>query len=324
VSPLARIEAALVAEIDAGRLPGAVLKVVHRGGLLVDLALGRRDPKGSGPMPPDAIFRIYSMTKPLVSVATLMLMEEGRLQLADPLAVWLPEFAAMRVVTAHGETVPAHRPIRLHDLLTHSSGLTYGTRTAHPAISAALAGLPVNPRSVVPAAFLARLAAAPLLHHPGAAWEYGFSTDVLGLVLERATGQPLGDLLRERLFAPLGMGDTGFAPPDAARLAEPFAADPLTGLAWAVPAQTFDPAQPAQMHAGGAGALSTAGDYLRFVRMLLAGGTLEGARILAPSSVRLMTADHLGSRIATPVPVGEAALQSPGYGFGLGLSLIHI
>jgi CubicO group peptidase (beta-lactamase class C family) len=321
MTPRARIAAGLAAEIDACRLPGAVLKVVHRGRVLADLALGRRDPAHDAPMPDDAIFRIYSMTKPLVSVAALMLMEEGRLQLADPVAAWLPAFGAMRVVARDGGTVPALRPIRLHDLLTHSSGLTYGGRSADPAIRAAHAGLPVNPRALTPEDFAARLAAAPLLHQPGTTWEYGFSTDLLGLVLAQATGQSLETLLRTRLLDPLGMADTGFALAEATRLAQPFAADPLGGAAWTLPDQTYDPTEPARMASGGAGALSTAGDYLRFTRMLLSGGTLDGVRILSPASVRLMTADHLGHAIATPISPGEAAMQSPGYGFGLGVAV---
>ena len=307
----ARIEAGLAAEIAAGRLPGAVLQVAHRGRMVVDLALGRRDPTGDAPMPRDAVFRIYSMTKPLVSVAVLMLMEEGRLQLADPVAAWLPELAEMRVLGPDGLVAPV-RPVRLHDLLTHTSGLSYGDRTGQ-------GGLVVNPRGMAPDAFLAGIAATPLLHQPGVAWTYGFSTDVLGLVVERVSGQRLGDFLAARVFAPLGMLDTGFGLDDTARLAEPFAADPISGTAWLVPAQHFDPTVPALMHSGGAGALSTAADYLRFARMLLAGGTLEGARILSAASVRLMTSDHLGPERGAPV--GEAALQSPGYGFGLGVAV---
>jgi len=320
VTALARIEAGLAAEVAAGRLPGAVLLAWHRGRPLAACVLGRLDPARDAPMPADAVFRIYSMTKPLVSVAALMLMEEGRLQLADPVAAWLPELADMRVLTAEGPVAPA-RPMRLHHLLTHTSGLAYGERAADPAVRAGYGGLPVNPRAVAPAAFLARIAAAPLLHHPGAAWTYGFSTDVLGLAVERAAGQALGEVLAARLFAPLGMADAGFDRADTARLAQPFAADPLTGADWAVPAQTFDPTEPARLHAGGAGALCTAAGYLRFARMLLAGGTLDGARILSPASVRLMLSDHLGPLVANPEAVGEAALQSPGYGFGLGLAV---
>ena len=314
---------ALAVEVAAGRLAGAVLKVACNGQPMVDLALGRRDPAQPDPMPETAIFRICSMTKPLVSVAALMLMEEGLLQLADPLGDILPQFRDMKVVMSDGTIVPAARPIRLHDLLTHTSGLTYGARSSDPIIRAAHAGIAVNPRGMAPSSFLSQLAAAPLRWQPGTTWEYGFSTDVLGLAIEQITGMPLGAVLHERLFAPLGMGDTGFdLRADAKdRLAQPFARDPLSGERLACPAQTFDPAPPAALHSGGAGVLSTAADYLRFAAMLLAGGTLDGARVLSPASVRLMTSDHLGARIATPVPVGEAALQSPGYGFGLGVAV---
>jgi CubicO group peptidase (beta-lactamase class C family) len=313
MTPLARLEAGLAREIAAGRLPGAVLLAVHRGRVLADLVLGHRDPARGDAMSRDAVFRIYSMTKPLVTVAALMLMEEGRLHLADPVAAWLPELAGLGMAGA--------RPMRLHDLMTHTSGLVYGERSADPAIRAAYAGLSVNPRGMAAAAFLDRIARVTLITPPGTAWAYGFSTDVLGLVVERVADQPLGDVLASRLFAPLGMADTGFAVADEAHLAEPFRADPLTGAAWAVPGQTFDPTVPPRLHAGGAGALSTAGDYLRFARMLLAGGTLDGVRILSPASVRLMTTDHLGTAVANAASVGEAALQSPGYGFGLGVAV---
>ncbi len=309
----ARIDAALEGEIAAGRLPGAVLLVARDGLPFHAAVLGRLD--GAAAMRRDAIFRIYSMTKPLVSVAALMLMEEGRLHLADPVGAYLPAFAAMRLPDGG-----AARPMRVYDLLTHTSGLTYGERSAVPAVREAYAGLPVNPRGVAPQAFAAGLAGVKLLHPPGSAWEYGFSTDLLGLVIERIEGRRLGEMLRERVFAPLGMVDSGFAVAagDAARIAQPFAADPLTGAAWQVPSQTFDPTVAPLMDSGGAGAVSTAADYLRFARMLLEGGTLDGVRILSPASVRLMCADHLGARAAG---VGEAAMQSPGYGFGLGLAV---
>ena len=318
-----RIDRALRAEIAAGRLPGAVIRVVQDGVTRHAAALGLGDPADRRAMAADSLFRIYSMTKPFVSVAALILMEEGRLQLADPVAAALPAFAAARVLRADGSLVDAARPIRVYDLLTHTSGLTYGARSPRAEIRAAYRDLPVNPRDMAPDRFIAHLARAPLLHQPGTAWEYGFSTDLLGLVIERITGMALGAFLHERLFAPLGMRDTAFhvRPEDISRLARPFPADPLSGAALLDPDQTFDAAVPPRLHSGGAGALSSAPDYVRFARMLLEGGTLDGVRILSPASIRLMTADHLGTRVATPVAVGEAALQSPGYGFGLGLAV---
>ena len=316
MTPRERAAAVLAAEVAAGRLPGAVVYADLDGAPLFRLAIGRRDPVVEATMAEDAIFRIYSMTKPLVSVAALILMEEGRLQLADPVARYLPGFADMRVVAADGGTVAAARPMRVHDLLTHTSGLSYGARGAD-------GGLPVNPRGVAAEDFVAGLAAVPLGYQPGTAWDYGFSTDVLGLVIERISGQRLGAFLEARICAPLGMRDTGFHldAARAGRLAEPHAVDPLGGAVLANPGQRFDPTVVPLMDSGGAGALSTAADYLRFANMLLAGGTLAGVRILSPAAVRLMTADHLGGHIATPVTVGEAALQSPGYGFGLGVAV---
>lgn len=325
---LDRIRRALEAEIAAKRIPGAVALIARRGRLAHATTLGVLDPTTATAMRDDAIFRIFSMTKPLVSVATLMLMEEGRLQLADPIESLLPGFKTPDVSVAQGEgyrSVAPARAITVHDLLTHSSGLTYGERSTNAPVRQALArlGIAVNPRALAPADFVARLCQAPLVHQPGSVWEYGLSTDLLGVVVEAIAGQALGRFLASRIFAPLGMRDTAFHIDSSrlGRLAQPFAIDPATGEALRDPAQTYDATIAPRMESGGAGALSTAADYLRFAQMLLQGGALDGVRLLSRPSVALMTADHLGTRIATPLPPGEAAMQSPGYGFGLGVAV---
>ena len=330
---LRRIETVFAAEVVAGRLPGGVVMLARHGQLACSAAFGCADPVTRTPMPTDALFRIFSMTKPLTSVAALLLCEQGRLQLADPVARYLPAFADMRVcVPAPGDhrafghlLVPAARPITVHDLMIHTSGLVYGARCTNRPVHEAYArlGIPLNPRDIDAPDFIGRIAAAPLAHQPGTVWEYGASTDVLGVLIEAITGQRLGEFLADQVFKPLHMIDTGFDLPPALahRLAQPFGQDPVDGTSFDRPNQTYDASIPARLHAGGAGALSTAGDYLCFAQMLLAGGTLDGVRILSRKSVRWMTADHLGQRIAAPITPGDAAIQSPGYGFGLGLAV---
>lgn len=328
---LARCRYALEAEVAAGRLPGALLVVARDGRVAFTVQVGVLDPGRDAPMTADAIFRIFSMTKPLTSVAALILMEDGRLQLADPVEAYLPGFRPPGVATAAREGPPrswrleAARPITLHDLLTHSSGLAYGERSSNAMVREAQhrLGLGVNPRGLAPDDFVARLAQAPLAHPPGSTWAYGPSTDLLGVVVERIAGVGLEAFLSERVFRPLGMHDTGFsvAPGRAARLAQPCECDPMSGEPISEPGQVFDASVAPAMASGGAGALSTASDYLRFAQMLLQGGTLGGERVLSPAAVRLMTTDHLGSRIAVPVTPGEAAMNTPGYGFGLGVAV---
>ena len=316
-----RIGAALDREVAAGRLPGADMLVLHNGVMVAHHVCGQLDPGAGVAMPHGAMFRIFSMTKPLVSVAALMLLEDGRLELSDAIADVLPEFSAPRVCFPGAEAPqPAARPITIYDLLTHRSGLTYTARSADPA-SAAL-GLPVNPRGLAPDDFLARLAQAPLVAQPGEAWAYGPSTDVLGVLIERVVGQRLDIFLQSRLFAPLGMADTGFHVPSAKghRLAQPFPHDPQSGAPRTVPDQTFDAGERPAMDCGGAGALSTAADYGRFAQMLLDGGTLHGTRLLSRAAVRLMLSQHLPPGDFTP---GVAAFGSPGYGFGLGVAVRH-
>lgn len=332
---LERIGQVFQQEIEQGKLPGAIVLIARKGEVAYFESFGSRDPASEAPMPKDAIFRIYSMTKPLVSVAAMILMEEGRLQLADPVSKFLPEFAELQVsvpeTDAFGKMtyslVPAERQMTVQDLLRHTAGLAYGEITGNAEVKEAYAaigvykpdGLPYEARDVAAAEEIVGLAKAPLIHQPGTVWEYSLASDVLGRVVEKASDMRLGDFLEQRLFGPLGMVDTGFSVPEAdmARLVEPLATDPATGN----PNQLIDVSAPPANDSGGAGAVSTASDYALFAQMLLNGGQLDGARILSPTTVRLMASDHLGSRIEAPVTPGELLLGTPGYTFGLGVAV---
>ncbi len=319
-------------EIEAGGLSGAVIMVARDGRLVYSAALGDQDPATGAPMAEDSIFRIYSMTKPLVSVAAMILMEEGALELTDPVSKFLPEFADMSVsvpvTDAYGKTTyreePAEREATVHDLLRHTAGLAYGELTGNARVQEAYAeagaydpdGMAFDARLPSPDEQVAGLAEAPLAHQPGTTWEYSLASDVLGRVVERASGMPLADFLEDRLFGPLEMDATGFQVPQNAlpRLAEAPATDPATGE----PIEMIDVSAEPGNASGGAGAVSTAGDYLRFSQMMLDGGALGDARVLSPTSVRLMASDHLGTRIEAEVTPGELLLGTPGYTFGLG------
>jgi len=287
----------------------------------------------STPMSEDTVFRIYSMTKPLVSVAAMMLVEDGRIQLTDPVGKFLPGFDKMQVSvatkTAEGTsytTVPAERPMTVQDLLRHTSGLAYGEITQNAPVKEGLekAGvyrkdMDYEARGVTPSEEIEKLAAVPLAFQPGTTWHYSLSTDVLGRVVEAASGKRLNDFLQERLFGPLKMRDSGFSVPQTkmVRLAEPLDADRFSKQ----PNRLIDVSAPPKNDSGGAGGVSTAGDYLRFSQMMLNGGSLEGKRILSRTTVRLMTSDHLGTFINQPMQPGELLLGTKGYTFGLGFAV---
>lgn len=309
---LQRIGQALRADVERGRLPGAVVLVARKGRVGYLDTVGFRDKAAGAPMTPDAIFRMASMTKPLVSVAAMMLYEEGRLFVSDPVSKYVPALGQRQVGV---ERVPAQREITIQDLLRHTSGLTYGGRGSTPVHKMYPASSSVASRELTGAEFIERLGKAPLLYQPGTTWEYGFSTDVLGRVVEVVEGKTLGQVLHERIFGRLGMTDTGFVVPAAkrGRLAQALAIDPDTGKEVKVPDVTVAP----KFECGGGCAVSTAGDYARFAQMLLNRGALDGVRLLGRKTVEYMTADHLGA--AAPAP-GESLL-SPAYGFGLGFTV---
>lgn len=312
---LARLHEALGRLIERQRLPGAVTLVARRGVLACFEALGWQDPARGIPMRRDSVFRIFSMTKPVASVALMRLAEHGRVLLRDPLAKYVPAFAHVKVgVERDGalELVPPRRAITLHDLLRHTAGLTYEFLEPSP-VRRRYVDVQVYKRGRDNARHAELLATLPLMHEPGSVWEYSRATDVLGRVIEVAAGEPLGEHLRRTVFEPLGMRDTGFVvPPEAhERIAEPFPDDPDSGA----PVQLHDPRQAAPQQSAGGGLVSTAADYARFLQMLVNRGRLGGVRLLGSRTVEAMTADHLG-----PIPRSPGILP-PGHGFGLGFAV---
>ncbi|MDH4426380.1 MAG: serine hydrolase [Acidovorax sp.] len=318
---LARLVQVLRNDVDKGLLPGAVALVHHRGATVLHEAVGLQRPAASGqasvPMAPDTIFRIYSMTKPVASLVAMMLMEEGRLLLGQPVAHYLPAFAGQRVHDeASGQTAPVAREATVHDLLRHTAGLSYAWEAG--TIPDAYRTARIGSRRHTNTQLAAALGPLPLLHQPGSRWEYSRATDVLGAVLEAVEGEPLAAILQRRVFGPLGMVDTGFQIPadQLHRLAEPFAKDPLTGDAVAL----IDVSAPPAFESAGGGLVSTAADYARFLQLMLGRGTATGlpgtagpVRLASRATIDFMTADHLGS-IPT---VGD--ILPAGYGFGMGV-----
>nr|WP_246740060.1 serine hydrolase domain-containing protein [Bradyrhizobium aeschynomenes] len=319
---LARMDDFFTREIAAKRVPGAVVAIARDGKLVHYKAYGQLDPVKGTPMPLDAIFALASMTKPMAAVAGLTLMEQGRLPLQAKLADYYPAFADMKVgVTQEAGSLllaPQIRPILIHDLYRHTSGLMYGGR---PDSSSQVARL--YPDGTAPAiegdtqAFIERITKLPLAHQPGTQFEYGFSIDVLGAVVEKVAEQRLGEYLANNVWKPLGMVDATFAPTDAQRprLARPFPNDPLTGKPQAI--KLLD--TPTKSDCGGACAFATIGDYIRFGQMLLNGGELDGARILSPKTVHHMTSNHLGPEIKNTVANVEP--HRAGFSFGLSVAV---
>ncbi|WP_341912753.1 serine hydrolase domain-containing protein [Polaromonas sp. YR568] len=312
---LQRLLAVLQADIDRERLPGAVALVARRGKVALFESLGQQDPAAGSPMTRDSIFRIYSMTKPVVSVAVMMLVEQGRLLLSDPVARHLPEFANQKVAVERGGQVTledVHRAATVQDLLRHTAGLTYEFLGSAD-VQRQYGKLQMGSRERSNAEFSSVLAGLPLMYQPGSVWEYSRATDVLGRLVEVLSGLTLGEYLRRHIFLPLGMHDTGFAvePSEHARIAEPFAHDPDGG----VPMRVLEPRRVAAMESGGGGLLSTAMDYARFLQFMRNRGELDGVRLLGSRTVDFMTADHLGA-----IPVTGDVLP-PGYGFGLGFAV---
>jgi CubicO group peptidase (beta-lactamase class C family) len=320
-SGLDRLTAALHDAIQGGLLPGVVALVARRGRVAYHEAFGLQDPARGAPMTRDSIFRIYSMTKPIVSVAAMTLFEEGRFLLGDPVGKYLPDFAeaqvAMELTDGPGgapsvELVPPQRPITIQDLLRHTSGLTYeflGTS----AVQRMYMDAHVYRRNQTNADQAATLARLPLQWQPGTRWQYSRSTDVLGRLVEVLSGRSLGQFVKERVFVPLGMDSTAFhlAAHQQHRLAQAFARDPETGE----PVTLLDVTEPPTFESGGGGLVGTAMDYARFLQMLLDGGRLEDFRLLGRKTVEYMTSDHLGA-----IP-GDGDLLPPGYGFGLGFAV---
>ncbi|WP_051580801.1 serine hydrolase domain-containing protein [Pseudonocardia acaciae] len=314
---LARLTATFETAAAAGRIPGAVIAVA-RGGRLAHLAaVGHRDPVGGDPMRPDTLFWLASMTKPMTVAGALVLVERGRLALADPVARHLPELADRELLGADGRRVPSARQPTVLDLMRHTNGMVEGMRGDTPVHRAYQEAFGDGMTALTGEEFVGRLAGCPLLHEPGAMWHYGFGIDVLGLIIESITGRTLGEHLAEEVFGPLGMRDTGFGVPEGAagRYAAALPRDPDTGRPQALPDLSR-----ARFESGGAGAVGTAGDFLRFAQALLGGGALGDARILGRKTVELMTADHLGPDTDDRL-IGEIDPGYAGHGFGLGVTV---
>jgi CubicO group peptidase (beta-lactamase class C family) len=328
---LARIDRHFRRYVDDGLLAGWTVAVTRRGRVVHLSHQGQRDLEAGLPVTDDTIWRIYSMTKPVTSVAAMMLYEQGALELTDPIARFIPSFADARVYSSGPalapSTVAVTEPVRVWHLLTHTSGLTYGFHHAHPVDEMyRLRGFDLTvPPGVDLAGACDVLAELPLLFQPGTEWNYGVSTDVLGRVVEVASGQSFESFLDEHVLGPLGMDETGWsvAEADLGRLAALYMLGP-EGTLVANTALGEGVTRPPLLHAGGGGLVSTAGDYHRFTQMLLRGGELDGVRLLGPRTVAYMTRNHLPGgadleTIARPI-FAESAFR--GVGFGLGFSTV--
>ena len=320
---LERVSRALRGEIEAGKIPGAVALVARKGQIVYFESFGVRDKATGAPLTKDAIFRLYSMTKPFTSVAAMMLMEDGKLLITDPVSKFLPQLAKREVSVPQFDpvtgkvgyvVVPAEREITIQDLLRHTSGIVYGANTPNPRVRELYEKNEVGWADQTPQEQIERLAKVPLATHPGTTWEYSLSTDVLGRVIEKVSGATLGRFLDERIFGPLKMTDTGFVVPSRklGRLAQPLAVEPSTGQ----PIKLVDVTVAPKNDAGGAGTAGTTIDYARFAQMMLNGGQLEGTRLLSPTTVAFMTADHLGT-----MQIVKRGGVGTGYGFGLGFAV---
>ena len=319
---LDRLSDALQGYVDDGRLSGAVAIVARRGRVAYLEAFGHRDTESRSPMTTEAIFRIASQTKAPISVGIMMLQEEGKLLITDRVGAYLPGFSETTVAEPDGEggynVVAADRPIVLRDLLTHTAGISYGSGPASDRWEdAGITGWYFANRDEPVGDTIARIAALPMDAQPGTRWVYGYNTDILGAIIEKVSGQPLDVFMRERILEPLGMHDTHFYLPTAKRdrLATVYSAtnggiEPAPNPGHMVGQGAYVDG-PRKSFSGGAGFLSTAPDYARFLQMMLNGGELDGVRILTPKTVELMTTDHLRG-----IPF------RPGQGFGLGFSVV--
>ena len=321
---LERVTEALQGYVDDGRMAGAVAIVARRGKIAYLEAVGQRDKESSSPMATDAIFRIASQTKALVSVGVMMLQEDGKLLITDPVGKYLPAFMETTVAQPNGrggyDVVAASRPITIRDLLTHTAGISYGSGPAGEKWDdAGIAGWYFANRDETAGAVMTRLARLPLDAHPGERWIYGYNTDILGAMIEKISGQTLGAFLNERLLGPLGLDDTHFFLPQSKvdRLATVYSSTDNGGIERAP-----DPGHmvgqgayvngPRKSFSGGAGLLSTATDYATFLQMMLNGGELDGTRVLSRTTVNSMIVSHTGD-----------LTFRPGQGFGLGFSVVQ-
>jgi CubicO group peptidase (beta-lactamase class C family) len=310
---LERITAVMARQVAEKKAPGVSMLIARHAKIAYRESVGALRPGGL-PMSDDAIFRIYSMTKPIVSVAAMMLVEEGRLALTDPVSNHIPAFANLKIGDESGgrlDLKPLKRPITIQDLMRHTSGLTYGFTGVSPVQKLTKAAdVMSSNRTLVEN--VDAIATLPLMHQPGEVWEYGTSTDVVGRIVEIVEGAPLGEVLQERLFGPLAMVDTAFFTPESklARRADPFSFD----LMVAAGADSGNATAPPKFESGGL--MSTLADYTRFVAMLSGGGALDGVRVIGPQTLAFMASDHLDAKADR-----SHFLLWPGHGFGLGFAV---
>ena len=322
---LGRVSDYMKNEVATGKIPGAIVLIQQHGRPVYYEKFGVRDVETGQKLTDDTIFRLYSMSKPVTSVAAMMLVEDGKLALDDPLSKYIPAFADVKVsVAKHDDSgkvtltlEPLQRPITIEDLLRHTSGITYGFY-GETAVRKLYANSDLFDGDFDNAQFAERLAKLPLQEQPETLWDYGHSTDILGRVVELASGQSLFEFEKQRLFDPLGMRETVYAikdPSKRARLAQPLPDDrftsPLAGIS--------DPMQPKRWESGGAGLVGTTADYARFAQMLLNDGTLDGKRYLKPETIALMTRDHVGP--ATKIARDYFYFPGDDSGFGLGFAV---
>ena len=322
---LARISAYLKNEIATNKIPGAAMMIQRWGKIAYYETFGVRDPATKAPMTANTIFRIYSMSKPITTVAAMMLVEEGKLQLDEPVAKYIPAFKEVKVgVEKKGDDgsltldlVAPRRPMTIQDLMRHTSGITYGF-FGEGLVKKAYINARIFSEDADNAGFADRIAKLPLAYQPGSTWDYSHSTDILGRVVEVASGKPLYQFGKERLLDPLGMKDTTSYVTDKAKqpfIAEPFPTDRKIGN----DAEMNDPRIARKWESGGGGMVSTIGDYARFTKMLLNGGALDGKRYLSPKTIAYMGSNHSGP--AAGVVNGPYYLPGPGFGFGLGFAV---
>jgi len=316
-------------EIASGRIPGAIVLIQQHGRPVYFEKFGVRDVATALPMTDDTIFRLYSMSKPVTSVAAMMLVDDGRLGLADPVAKYIPAFAELKVgVETRDETSkpalklePLDRLITIEDLLRHTSGITYGFY-GDSAVRKLYAQADLFNGDLDNAQFVDRLAKLPLAEQPGTLWDYGHSTDVLGRVIEIVSGKSLFRFEKERLLDPLAMSDTAFYVADETE--RPLIAEPMPGDRFVSPiAGIRDPMGPRRWESGGAGMVGTIGDYARFAQMLLNGGTLDGKRYLKAETVALMTSDHIGPETGIARDQFYFPGADSGFGFGFAVRTSH-
>lgn len=322
---LAQVKPALQSFVDAQKIPGAIVVVSRRGKVVLQESVGWRDVDAQKPMEVDSILRFYSMTKPITSVAIMMLVEDGKLALDDPVSQHIPEFKQLKVFVQQTDAGPelaaVHREMTIRDLLRHTSGLTYGF-FGQTAVDKQYLGARLLSRADSLDQTIDKLSRLPLLHQPGTRFEYSVSTDVLGHLIERTTGTKLDEFFQNRIFEPLGMRDTGFSvPPEKAeRLACNYTPNSETGgLRVLEQAATSSYREKAKLLSGGGGLVSTAPDYIRFCQMLVNRGQSNGKQFLKPETVDAMTRNQLAGELYPIVVNGD---RRAGVGFGLGFSVV--